>query len=157
MLAEIAAGLGSLNAAKDILKALNGAQTAVAVNEVKMELQGLILDAQSGLFAAQEAKAADARRIADLEQEIVSLKDWTAEKQRYHLADIWNGAVAFMPKPGMENGEPAHWLCTNCFNQGRKSYLQRQGQVGSYAVQKCGACQSTMTIHYTVKPTYPGS
>jgi hypothetical protein len=67
MLAEISAGLGSLKAAKDIVQGLSAAKTEAAVNGVKIDLQGLILDAQQGLFAAQEAQSADARRIADLE------------------------------------------------------------------------------------------
>ena len=56
MLAEISAGLSSLKAAKDIVQGLNALKTEAAINGVKIELQGLILDAQQGLFAAQERK-----------------------------------------------------------------------------------------------------
>ena len=155
MLAEIASGLSSLKTMKDIVQGMNAAKGEAAVNTVKIELQGLILDAQQGLFAAQEAQSTDARRIAELEQEIVRLKDWSAEKERYQLVDIWQGSVAYMPKPGMENGEPAHWLCSNCFNQGRKSFLAPQGQVGPHAVWKCNDCKGTMTISARVRPAYP--
>ena len=61
MLAEISAGLSSLNAAKDIVKALDGLKTQAAINEVKINLQGLILDAQQGLFAAQELQSSAAQ------------------------------------------------------------------------------------------------
>jgi hypothetical protein len=142
---------------KDIVQGMNAAKGEAAINSVKIELQGLILDAHQGLFAAQEAQSADARRIAELEQEIVRLKDWSAEQERYQLVDIWRGSVAYMPKPEMDEGEPAHWLCSNCFNQRRKSFLVFQGQVGPNAHYKCGSCNATMTVDYRCKPTYPAA
>lgn len=154
MLAEISAGLGSLKAAKDIVQGLNAAKTEAAINGVKIELQGLILDAQQGLFAAQEAQSADARRIAQLEQEIVHLKDWSAEQQRYELKNVWRGAMAYMLKPDVRDGEPAHWLCANCFNQRRKSFMLFKGQHGGNASYGCDSCKSTMTVDYRRKPTY---
>lgn len=154
MLVEISAGLGSLKAAKDIIQGLNGAKTEAAINGVKIELQGLILDAQQGLFAAQEAQTTSASIIANLEQEIVRLKDWSAEKERYQLIDIGRGSIAYIPKPGMENGEPAHWLCGNCFNQGKKSFLSAQGQVGPERVWKCGSCGCLTSISARDRPDY---
>ena len=161
MLAEISAGLGSLKAAKDIVQGLSAAKTEAAVNGVKIDLQGLILDAQQGLFAAQEAQSADARRIADLEREIIRLRDWSTERQRYQLVDAWRGAVAYMPRSGMEDGEPAHWLCANCFNQGRKSFLQFKGQGATQggsrseeSLDGCDDCKGSMRTSSRTKPTY---
>lgn len=163
MLAEISAGLSSLKAAKDIVQGLNAANTQAAINGVKIDLQGLILEAQQGLFAAQQAQSADAMRIAQLEQQIVQLKDWSAERERYHLVDVDRGAFAYMPKPGMENGEPAHWLCANCFNQARKSFLlfkgqdtQKNGGRSSESTYGCDACKGSLKVFYRTKPAYPG-
>lgn len=159
MLAEISAGLGSLKAAKDIIQGLNAANTEAAINGVKIELQGLILDAQQGLFAAQEAQTTASRRIADLEQEIVRLKDWSAERERYQLVDVGRGAMAYVPKPGMEDGQPPHWLCANCFNQGRNSYLQFKGTEparvgGPISKYVCDACQGSVVVRWGTKPDY---
>jgi hypothetical protein len=161
MLAEISAGLSSLKTMKDLVQGLNAAKTEAAINSVKIELQSLILEAQQGLFSAQEAQSASAHRIAQLEQEIMQLKDWSAEAQRYQLVNIHLGAVAYMPKPGMENGEPAHWLCANCFNQRRKSFLVFKGQDrrvgggrGDESNYGCDACKSSFKVSYTKRPTY---
>ena len=62
MIAEISMGLSSLNAAKDIVKGLDSLRTEAAINEVKINLQGLILDAQQGLFSAQELQSEAAQR-----------------------------------------------------------------------------------------------
>lgn len=159
MLTEISAGLNSLKAAKDILQALNGIQSANAVNEVKFNLQSHLLDAQQGLFAAQEAQAALTSRIRELEQRIVEMKDWEAEKGRYQLHDIGRGAMAYVVKPGMENGEPAHWLCVKCFSHGQKSFMQFKGQDrrpgggnGENSTYGCDACKASLTVTFRQNP-----
>lgn len=126
-IAEISAGLSSLKAAKDIVQGLNAAATQTSINEVKIELQGLLLDANQGLFAAQAAQAETAERIRQLEQQIVELENWKSEKQRYQLSAIGSVGFAYTPKEGMERGEPMHWLCQPCFDSGHKTALQFEG------------------------------
>jgi len=164
MIAEIQAGMGGTKALFEIAKGLQALKTETAINQAVIDIQRHALEAQQGLAAARDAEAASARRIAELEQEIMRLKDWSAEKQRYHLIDAWRGAVAYMPKPGMESGEPPHWLCANCFNQGRKSFLQFKGQdiaksggLGSESTYGCDACRASLKVSFRTKPTYPGS
>lgn len=143
MLAEISAGLGSLNAAKDIVQGLNAAKTEAAINNVKIELQGLILEAQQGLFAAQEAQASGAQRIAELEQQIVRMKDWEREKQRYQMKSFYPGAVAYCLKPEMADGEPPHRICPACYENGKKGHLQATGeQIRRYGVHRCTSCKT---------------
>ena len=142
MLAEISAGLSSLKAAKDIVQGLSAAKTEAAINGVKIELQGLILEAQQGLFAAQKAQTADARRIAELEQEIVRLKDWEAEKQDYVLADTGQGSLAYEYLEGVESGHPPHWICPQCYEDGKKSILKHEtlaiGRAETLVCHRCG-------------------
>lgn len=140
MLAEISAGLSGLNAAKQIIQGLDAIRTEAALNEVKINLQGFILEAHQGLFAAQQAQAADAARIGELEQEIVRLKDWTAEQEQYELADVQYGALAYRPKEGMKEGEPPHWLCPTCFGVRKKSYLQPEHHIGATESLHCLPC-----------------
>lgn len=160
MLGEIAAGLSSLKAAADLIKSLNATSTQAVINEVKIGLQERVFEAREALATAQAAQAVALQRIHDLEQEIVQLKDWEREKQRYQLRAVDTGAFAFMPKPGMENSEPPHWLCANCFHRHQKSFLQfkgpdtnpRGGRTG-YVIYGCDACKSLMKVAYTVSPS----
>lgn len=160
---EIGGAIGGLKAALDIAKGLNATADAVAINDAKIALQTAIIEAQTSLLAAQEAQTANLRRIEQLEQEIVRLKDWSGERERYHLIDADRGAFVYMPKPNMENGEPAHWLCANCFNQGRKSFLLFKGQDasrgggrGAESTYGCDGCKSSLKVFYRTKPHYPG-
>ena len=161
MIAEIGASIGGLKAALDIAKGLNALSDAVALNDAKIALQGAIIEAQSSLLAAQEAQTTNLKRIDELEQKIVRLKDWSGERQRYDLTAIDRGAFAYMPKPGMEDGKPAHWLCANCFEQGQKSLLQFKGSGeaskgrSDEALYGCDACKASLRVHWRRKPTYP--
>lgn len=148
MLAEITAGYQSLKAAKEIVQGLNALKTEVAVNEAKVALQNLLLEAHQALFAAQEAEAADARRVRALEAEIVELKDWSAEAERYELADTGRGALAYRLKESMKAGEPEHWLCPTCFGQRKKSYLQPETySVGRVEVLRCAPCKNEIIVN----------
>jgi hypothetical protein len=147
MLGEIAAGLSSLKTMKDLVQGLNAAKTEAAINGVKIELQGLILEAQQGLFAAQDARSADARRIAELEQQIVDLKDWEREKQRYEMKRFAPGSIAYCLKPDMAAGEPPHRICPNCYQQGKKGFLQATTDIKvGKRVHVCTSCHAEAAL-----------
>ena len=159
MLAEIAAGLEALKAATGLVKVLNTTSTDAQINEVKIGLQHSLLEAQSALFAAQQAEAAATARIHDLEQEIVKLKDWVGEKKNYQLKNIDPKSVAYVPKPGMEDGEAPYWLCTNCFENGKKSHLQFQRNITGHgpalSLWRCNHCKGELSVEWFYSPTKP--
>jgi len=138
---------------------LNAANTLATVNEVKIALQEKIADAREALSAAQEAQAASLKRIDELEQEIVRLKDWEADKQRYELKALDTGAFAYKPKPGMENGEPPHWACANCYKERKViSILQEQGHVPNDGDRKswhCANCRASIRLVWKITPEHP--
>lgn len=164
MIAEIAAGISGLKSAADLVKTLQATATQATVNEVKIGLQQHIMEAQTALFAAQQAETATTGRIRDLEQQIVEFKDWSRDAERYELKAIDRGCFAYMPKAGVENGEPPHWLCANCFNRRHKSFLQFKGQDqdrpgvrASTSTYGCDTCKATLKVNYTRKPSEPYS
>ena len=158
MIAEISAGLSSLKAAGDILKGVNATISEAKIGSVQVALQSKILEALQSLFEAQQAQSAAIDRIRELEQEIMRLKSWESEKQRYQLEQIGTGAFAYVQKPGVENPEAPHWLCANCYARRQKSFLQFQTQMnpnGSRSDKStygCHACKGTIKVSYTRKP-----
>jgi hypothetical protein len=141
MITEITAALNGLKAAKDIVQGMHALQSEAAVNAVKIELQGLILDAHQGLFAAQQADTLSAQRIAELERKISDLETWKVEAARYELAEAGQGTLAYRLREGMQDGEPDHWLCPACYGRGSKSFLQPEIRFpGRNHVLTCGTC-----------------
>jgi hypothetical protein len=88
------------------------------------EAYAKLIDAQSTVLASQQEQLTLTKRIGELEKEIAELKNWDRERERYQLTTITRGILAYRVKPGMEGDEPSHDLCTNCFDQGKKSILQ---------------------------------
>lgn len=158
-IAEIGGAMGGLKAALDIIKGLKSTADAVAINDAKIALQSAIIDAQSGLMVAQEAQAANLQRIDQLEKQLAAFKNWEADKERYHLKNIDSGAVAYVHKPGMENGEAPVWLCQPCFEERHKSSLQLKdpnaGHGGSRTHHRyaCNRCKGDVMVRYTCNPS----
>jgi transposase-like protein len=71
-------------------------------------------------------------------------RDWETEKQRYELKPVGTGVVACMLKPSARGQEPPHWLCPNCFEDGKKSYFQFSTHAGWGSVYRCKGCDGHM-------------
>jgi Zn finger protein HypA/HybF involved in hydrogenase expression len=149
---EIATGLTSLKTALDIAKALWTIDNAAERSSKILDLQRAIGEAQLSAINAREAHSAQIDRIRDLEQEIVRLKAWDGEKERYELKNVWHGAMVYALKPSMSGGEPAHWLCANCYTQGKKRFLQaiQHGVASTY--WGCPECKSNIITSGAVAP-----
>jgi len=79
-------------------------------------------------LASQEKQAALAERVRELEKQIAEIEDWKSQIQRYALMQFQTGALAYALQPGMENGEPLHYLCTACVDKKKKTTLQPIGR-----------------------------
>ena len=157
-----AALVSSLKAAAEITKAMIGLRDASMIQDKVIELNGVILSAQSSALEANAAQFTLLDRVRELEEEIARMKAWETEKQHYKLEAVDRGAFAYVPKPEMQGTEPPHWLCTNCYDKGHKSFLQFKeqtrepsGRRGNYSKWVCGSCRSEVTVHYDKKPGNP--
>ena len=129
MAGEIFAGLTAIKTAFDIAKGLKDIDDAASRNAAVIELQGKILDAQSGQAALIETVGALKARVAELEA-------WDADKKRYKLTDLGAGMSAYTLKEGMENGEPPHYLCAACYNEGHKSLTATAARQGTSCTRR---------------------
>jgi len=157
-LTAMASALASLNAAKDIAKAMIGLRDASAFQSKMIEFQSKILDAQSSAFAANDERTALVERVGELEEEVARLKAWDAEKQKYKLTEVCVGAFAYVPKPDAGSTEPVHWLCASCYQDGKKSLLQDQGHVpGEERTTRygCPKCKAVIHVWSSISPRQP--
>lgn len=142
MITAITEAFTCVNAAKDLVKAFDGVRTEAAIMGVKMELLGHLLSTQQNLLDAQQQTGALSARIAELEQQIVSMKDWSAEAEGYELADTGGGALAYRAKGTEPTRESGQWLCPNCFGAKQKSYLIPEIlALGRTGILRCHPCQ----------------
>ena len=140
-----------LKAAVDIANSIIKLKPTPGVKAKIAELQGAILSAQSSALSANANQAAMVQEIRALKEEIARVKAWDTQKQHYQLYSIWEGgAVVYALKKSMSNSEPPHWICTKCYEDGRKSILnQKQRTDKNFWMLVCPACNSQIHSPYT--------
>jgi DNA repair exonuclease SbcCD ATPase subunit len=161
-MAAIGGAVSGLKAALEIGKGIQALKTSTEVRQKTSDLLDALLDARMKLVEAANTQSALLQQIEELEQKIASFEHWDSEKQRYQLKAIDAGAFAYMHKPGMENGEPAVWLCQTCFEKRHKSPLQFRSQLtspgggrGMHAKWGCNLCKAEVMVYYARKPSEP--
>lgn len=133
--------ISGLKLASDIAKGFLEIKSISDVQGKVIELQSAILSAQSSALAANADQAAMTEEIRALKEEIARVKAWEAQKNRYKMERPWDGATVYALKESMKGSEPPHWICTQCYENGKRSILQyRPGNTGfsDYACP-CGA------------------
>lgn len=119
--------VSSLKTAGDIAKGLMDLKSISEVRGKVIELQSVILSAQSSAMEANAKQSELVDTIRDLKEEIARMKAWNSQKQRYKLTSPWAGAFVYSLKESMKDSEPPHWICANCYENGKKSIIQERG------------------------------
>jgi hypothetical protein len=144
-MSAIGGALASLSAASQIAKGLLGVRDAAMIQDKIIELQAKIPSAQQSAFAANVAQSALLERVRELETEVAEVKAWETEKQRYQLADVGLGSLAYVLKPEAQDAEPVHTICPGCYQKRKKSILQHDTELG-FALLTCHECRTKLRV-----------
>ncbi|HKQ25450.1 MAG TPA: hypothetical protein VJT81_13495 [Burkholderiales bacterium] len=125
------------NLAKDLVSASDTAKR----NAQLIEFQNALIGLQSLIASIQQENAALIRQKSDAEEELKRMKDWDAEKQRYKMATPYDGVTVYAMQKAMSKGEPAHYLCANCFYGGKRSILANSSNKEGWAAIVCAVCK----------------
>lgn len=146
MVGELITGLGAVKTAFDIAKTIKDIDNTAARNAA-------VIDLQNEILTAQAAQAALISQIGELKKEMARFETWETEKQRYELEELPPGIFAYRLKSGMENGEPAHKICANCYNKNVKSLLHKLGSANGRTQWRCHSCGFDEHSGHFIKPT----
>ena len=125
MVEYFATALTSLNTAMGLGKTLIDVRDFAKGQDTLIEFNKAIINAQGQIMAAQQEQMALTQKVAELEQECMSLKNWEAEREKYTRTEIATGVFAYIEKDYVGKLENAHKLCCNCFDNQKKSTLQQ--------------------------------
>ena len=139
---SIAAALGSIKLLGDLVKSAVAARDAQAFKERLAPLQQAVIDAQGSMMDMQQEHSALIGRVRDLEAEIVQLKEWASERERYALTELEPGSFAYALKREASAGEPAHMLCAHCYQRREKVLLQGINSSILGWIFTCPACKT---------------
>jgi cell division protein FtsB len=141
-IATIQAGLQGFQTAKDIIKALVDLKEFAAHKGQFIDLTNAVIAAQGATLQFQAENASLIAEKNNLEKEIMRLKTWAAEKQRYELQEVATGVFAYVVKETMRNSEPSHWLCSHCYQENIKSILQSTSE----GIHTCFRCRNEIFV-----------
>ena len=155
MFTELQSGYNAARSLFEIAKGVQALKTETAINSAILEIQRLALDTQNSLFEANTAYSERVKEIGDLKQEVMSLKAWDGEAERYELKQYHPGTLTYTLKAVMADGQPVHHLCANCYNERKKSILQAEGnpRSGGYRHYKCSRCETAIPIGSEINQT----
>jgi len=141
------AGLtASLRAILEITETMRDVRDAELIQTKIVALTREIMSAQSCVLAAQSERIDLLQSKHDLEEEIARLKVWNAEKYRYELQSVAPGAIAYVLKQSMRGNEPVHWICADCFQSGKKRFLNESYSDLHFVYYKCQECAGKIRI-----------
>ena len=149
--------ISGLKLAGDIAKGILELKSLSDVQGKVIELQSAILSAQSSALSANADQAAMVEEIRALKKEIADIKAWEEQKQRYKLVSPWGGAVSvvYSLKEKCKSSEPPHWICTKCYDDGRRTILQPRENKDGFILLVCPTCKSE--IHSGFRGIAPAS
>ena len=149
----IQGAISGLKTASDIAKGILQLKSLADVQGKVIDLQTTILAAQSSAIAAQSDQFTMLEEVRALKEEIAKVKAWETEKQRYQMVSPYIGSTVYAVKKSMSNGEPPHYICTNCYENGKRSILQcrENSRHNRFAVFACPnqSCQSEVPTLYS--------
>lgn len=130
-----------------------GSAIANAANEKErnaqlIEFQRVIIQLQTNIAAVQIQNASLLSDKAELEKQIISLKQWEEESQKYELREVSTGIFARVEKGSVIPLKSAQKFCANCFEQREKRILQFQHvEVGRKKSLVCSHCKSSFVFY----------
>jgi len=125
---ELVAFIGAVSHVANVGKTLLQAHTQAERDAVRIEfsdaliaVQGKIAEVQTSHYALLEAHEA-------LKKQLATYDRWEQERARYALQELVPGVLAYRLKTDEQPGEPQHWLCPTCYDERKKTILQRAGK-----------------------------
>ena len=141
------AALAAYNHASNIVKSIFELTTENAVIEKLNMLNKELFAIHSSNLDLQQELSAAKTEIHHLKKEIICFETWENQKSRYKLYSPWANAIVYAITEANSNGEPPHWLCTQCFDNRKRSFLNARRNKSGCEEFFC-SCGNIVTSHH---------
>lgn len=130
-----ATAVASANAAKEISQSLMTLRDEEMIRSRVFDLTSSLMELQQQLMQAQLEQMDLVKRVGELESQLHQAKKVDDLNDRYELRRFEaTGHVAYALKAEYVGSEPEHYLCSRCFENGKRITLRGQNQL------KCPEC-----------------
>lgn len=139
--------MSPLNAAGQGIEKLIETRDLIKFGDELRKLHAEILAAQRGAMTAQANEATLLEQVGALKKRVAELEAWASERQRYDLVALAPNVMAYAVKETARGIEPPHLICANCYNEGKKSFLNQVTQGSRVDIYRCNSCGEKLTIN----------
>lgn len=147
--------LAAFNHASNIIKAIFDLKIDTSIIDKLNILSREIQTLYGSNLSLQEKAAFLVTENENLKKEIARFEAWENETKRYKLKQIQPpGVFAYALKEFEANGEPAHWICADCYNARKKFILSSNRDSLRDRIYRCTNCGFSASIHDNFKPEY---
>ena len=132
--------MGLVKSASDIITGAMSNTDEVKRNAALIEVQMKLVAALKSATDAHHAINATMDAHKALEREIMDLKSFKAEAENYLFKMPFPGVFVYARKCADGDATLPHYLCANCFEQGKKSHLHTAADRAGWTLLKCPNC-----------------
>ena len=151
VVSELSMAISSIKTAIQISKTIIEINKDVAINQNAIELQNIIISIQSSVFDIHAKYYELLETKNNIEKELIEIKEWKVTESQYDLIEIYSGTYVYSPNGNHKSPKPNHYLCTNCFDNHKKSLLQiKKKHSSGFGDCFCPLCK--MEISFYPKP-----
>lgn len=140
---------GAIKSAVGAAREIQNLTVDYAVKEKTHNLLDKLMDVQMQQMSLQELLIAAKERIVELENEKEKQEKWESEAAKYELIQPTAGSLIYRLKKTESINQPTIYLCTSCYEKGKKSILQFSKMAGAYsgiADLNCHECNARYQI-----------
>ena len=149
---SIATAIGIVKSLTELTNSLGDAVPEDVRDKIR-DLYGTTLTTQTELLEARQREIEHTDEIRKLKAELSRMNDWEATKARYTLRLLDGNVSVYVQTADIDARGPTHWLCANCFEDGRKSHLQpHEITKGRRQLWRCSRCKTEATMRFGVSP-----
>ena len=153
MVEEFQTLVATIKTIVDLSKELKTLSLGEAASKKAAEVDAQIFAAYESALASQARQLELSKRNQELEKEVTSLKNWDVQKEDYELKAIENSAFVYSLKENAKSAEPVHWLCPPCYENSKKSILQRGTPFQRRYPWLCPVCKAEIRVSGNAFPS----
>jgi hypothetical protein len=142
----ITSAISSIRIAYDIAKGIRSLNLEVERNDAISKILEILLSVQADALIMQEKYQTLLNEKNELTQQLMNFETWKKTKTEYGLYFVRIGTTVIIPKEGINSPYKTFWLCANCFENKKKSYLQAVMREPIKTILKCSACPTIITL-----------
>ena len=152
MIPEASAIFASLKATIEIVRGLKSSYDASTITQVQSDILDQLLTTQMDALTLQEKHLAVINEKEELAKKLVQFEQWEKIESEYELKEIRPGMLVYSSKNYQQSKIPTHWLCTQCWEDRKKSILQASQHNESGGVYVCPRCNLTIRYYGALEP-----